>query len=183
MKKMIALTAAALLLICIPTGCGASQSALQQNVSATAQATREQVRLSRGTTVAIDPAVESVEGSEITANDGSWRVTVHECYSAEELKQYREYFDKNVSLETNTDMVTEQKQLGGYTYDTAIYTANAQYFGAYFTAFSSPVPLEADYRLYGYSLSVWMEQNTSEILAETERVIDTLHAGAREEKQ
>lgn len=183
MKKMIAVAAAALLLICIPTGCGASQSAPQETVPVTSQTSREEVRLSRGTTVAIDPADESVEGFEIAANDGSWRVTVHECYSAEELKQYREYFDKNVSLESNTDMVTEQKQLGGYTYDTATYTANAQYFGAYFTAFPSPVPLEADYRLFGYSISVWMEQNTAEILAEAEQVIDTLHAGAREDKQ
>ena len=183
MKKMIAVAAAALLLICIPTGCGASQSAPQETVPVTSQTSREAVRLSRGTTVAIDPADESVEGFEIAANDGSWRITVHECYSAEELKQYREYFDKNVSLESNTDMVTEQKQLGGYTYDTATYTANAQYFGAYFTAFPSPVPLEADYRLFGYSISVWMEQNTAEILAEAEQVIDTLHAGAREDKQ
>ena len=170
-KRIIAVIAAAALLVGVLAGCTGGASKQETTTQA---ALDQEVRLSGGTFVTVDANTESVNGYEITAKDGSWRMTVHECYSAEELKSYRESFDKNVEMNAANGIVTDKKQLGDYSWDVATYMANEQNFGEYFTALDSPAKLDGKTQLFGYSISSWMEHNTAETRGAVENVIASL---------
>lgn len=171
MKKIIAAIAAVSLVACLLAGCalGGSKKEVAKEL--------HQVQLSRGSHITFDANTVNQNGYEITAKDGSWRMTIHECYSSEELESYQEFFEKNVEMNAGNNIVTEKKQLGEYSYDTATYTANEQNFGEYFTAFPSPVACGEDTKLYGYSISTWMKQNDGATRDAVETVIGTLTAG------
>ncbi len=185
MKRIItAILAAALAAsVCVFAGCGegAQSSATEPATEAVTEAPKlEELQLSRGTFMKYDPNVVTVEGYDVSANDGSWTLSIHECYDADNLAKRKEYYDKAVNDEGHTDVVTAEKQLGAYKYQTVTYTANAQYFANYLVAFDAPVPLEYDYEMHGLWLTAWMEENTPESLAAIESVISTIEVRAFE---
>ena len=166
MKKIIAAIAAASLLVCQLAGCSLGSKKESKEL--------HQVQLSAGSYVTFDAKTVNQDGYEITAKDGSWRMTIHECYSAEELASYKEFFEKNVEMNAANNVITEKKQLGEYSYDTATYTANEQNFGEYFTGFPSPVDCGGGTQLYGYSISTWMKHNDGDTRDAVESIISSL---------
>ena len=119
MKRIItAILAAALAAsVCVFAGCGegAQSSATEPATEAVTEAPKlEELQLSRGTFMKYDPNVVTVEGYDVSANDGSWTLSIHECYDADNLAKRKEYYDKAVNDEGHTDVVTAEKQLGAY---------------------------------------------------------------------
>lgn len=188
MKRILStITAAAIIAsVCIFAGCtDNNQSSAEPTTAAVTEAVTEapkleEHQLSRGTFLKLNPDAATLDGYEVSAKDGSWTITIHECYDADDLEKYKGYYEKATTEESHTDVVTADKQLGAYNYQTVTYTANSQYFADYLTAFDKPVPLEFDYELHGLWLYVWMEKNTPETLATIESVISTIEVRAFE---
>ena len=134
--------------------------------------------LSRWASVQVDPDTATVDKFNITAADGGWSITIHLC-DEDDLEEYRGYYENALASEKNADIVTGEKTLGGYTYKTATYTANGQYFGAYFSAFDSPVILPDDFGEFtGIYCYIWMGENSEAVISAIDAVIDTLQIKA-----
>lgn len=114
------------------------------------------------TYVLLDPAVATMDAYNAEAIDGSWTMDVHICDTADQLEQYRGYFDKAVASEDNTEKESGELELANYTWQYERHVANGQNFGTFFTAIDPPVAMPDNYGdIYGVYCYLWMEDFAS----------------------
>ena len=186
MKKLILLLIALLALTLALAACGAapegsSEPAAEEAAEEAAageqvpeeSAGPEEAQLDLWTFLRYDPAVAQVEDYTVSALDGSWTMDIHTCDSADEVEQYRGYYDKALTSDKNSDLVEEEKTLGDYTWSVERHVANGQNFGTFFTAFDEPLTLPEDRgELCGVYCYLWMEDFAA--MEAMEDVISTL---------
>ena len=175
MKKLILLLIALLALTLALAACcaapeGSSEPAAEEAAEEAAageqvpeeSAGLEEAQLDLWTFLCYDPAVAQVEDYTVSALDGSWTMDIHTCDSADEVEQYRGYYDKALTSDKNSDLVEEEKTLGDYTWSVERHVANGQNFGTFFTAIDPPVAMPDNYGdVYGVYCYLWMEDFAS----------------------
>lgn len=89
--------------------------------------------------VKYDETVAEKDGLYINAADSSWWVSFNFATSDTEFENDQVKHDEKRANESYSDVKTEEKTLGNYTYLATTYTANGQFFGAYFAALNPAV--------------------------------------------
>ena len=125
------------------------------------------------TYVMLDPNVATMDAYNAAAVDGSWTMDVHICDTADQLEQYRGYFEKALASENNEDLESGELELANYTWQYERHVANGQNFGTFFTAIDPPVAMPDNFGdVYGVYCYLWMEDFASmDAMAD---IIDTL---------
>lgn len=114
------------------------------------------------TYVLLDPNVATMDAYNAAAVDGSWTMDVHICDSADQLEQYRGYFEKALASESNSEIESGELELANYTWQYERHVANGQNFGTFFTAIDPPVSMPDNFGdVYGVYCYLWMEDFAS----------------------
>ena len=92
-----------------------------------------------------DEAVAEKDGLYINALDGSWWVSFTFANSDVEFEGDKAKHDAILADEYNTDVKTEEKTIGDYTYQATTYVANSQFFGSYFAALDPAIAPEGGF--------------------------------------
>ena len=78
-----------------------------------------------------DEAVAEKDGLYINALDGSWWVSFTFSNSDNEFEGDKAKYEAVLADEYNTDVKTEEKTIGDYTYQATTYIGNSQFLGTY----------------------------------------------------
>ena len=133
MKRTIAIFLSLTLLLCaaLLAGCTKQETPEPKDVGIDT-ANWTEAKFYSWVTVKYDEAAAEKDGLSINALDGSWWVSFNFANSDSEFENEQTKYAELRANETYTDLTTVEKTLGSFTYQASTYTANGQFFGAYF---------------------------------------------------